>query len=109
MKKLVIGLDKVLHFISCLIITAIVFAGLYFTGLSNILCVLGGFIAAMIAGFAKEFYDKKRGEIFDWKDIIADFTGAAISSIILIDIPLLTAIVVCVFSLFVLTCVEIES
>lgn len=108
MKKLVIGFDKILHFICCIIITTIAFAGFCFTGLSNALCVIGGFVIAMLIGFAKEFHDKKRGEIFDWKNIIADFVGAGIWSVIWLDIPLLTAIVVSVFSLFLIFCVEFD-
>ena len=55
MKRLVIGFDKVLHFSACLLITAIIFAGLYLTGAPNILCICSGFGVAMIIGFAKEF------------------------------------------------------
>jgi len=109
MKRLVIGFDKVLHFSACLLITAIIFAGLYLTGAPNILCICSGFGVAMIIGFAKEFYDNNHGGKFDWKDILADFIGAAISSVILYDMPVLTAVVICIFAIFVLTCVQIRS
>lgn len=109
MKKLEIGVDKLLHYTCCAIITALVFCAFVLAGAPHLPSIAAGFATAMVIGFAKEFYDKTHGGFFDWRDVIADTVGASFSSLVLLGNTLLTAIVVCVLASFVLFFVKLKQ
>lgn len=71
------NIDKVAHF-SVSIILTIVLGGIIFHS------IIFGALASFGIGILKEVIDSKRGEIFDKKDLVADFFGDVIGIIILL-------------------------
>lgn len=63
--------DKILHFIGGILIA-------FFIGLIHPVL---GFIAALVAGWAKEEWDKKHGT-YDLKDMYATWIGGVVGTII---------------------------
>lgn len=79
------NLDKVCHFCICLIL-ALCFAYLILQifNFPLALCAWFGFVGSMSIGALKEIYDLKRGNIFDSKDLLADWLGASVGFIMAI-------------------------
>lgn len=75
-----IGLDKVLHFVACFIIVAVVtlFVGAI-PGFPFIGAQLIGLVAGIVAGVGKELYDVRHGSIVDKFDLLADLLGALVA------------------------------
>lgn len=57
--------DKLLHFIAGVII-ALLFSTVH---------PVAGLVVAILAGVAKELYDKAKGGLFDWKDLVFTVAG----------------------------------
>ena len=77
-----IGTDKLLHFNACLFVA-------YLTARLLPCCtverMLAGFAFATLIGFGKELYDEgQEGNTFDWNDLLADMTGAAIGAVMIL-------------------------
>lgn len=74
--------DKYLHFTCCMLIALIVTSILGL--MSNwYVGVLAGLSTAIGTGVGKEYGDcKAPGNKWDWKDILADFVGAIVGSLI---------------------------
>ena len=82
-----IGVDKILHFGMCFMLTlfvALPFVGLstwYDAGIPDWVCASVGGAIAFFAGFTKEVIDKAQGKKFDFNDLLADFIGVAVAFI----------------------------
>lgn len=73
-----IGTDKLLHFNACLFVA-------YLTARLLPCCtverMLAGFALAVLIGVGRELYDEgEKGNTFDWSDLLADVTGAAVGA-----------------------------
>lgn len=84
------NLDKVCHFLACIVI-AIVFSAIILhttMGATLLVSATCGLIAAMMCGVFKEVFDFVRGGTIDGKDLLADLIGsiigAALSMLILL-------------------------
>lgn len=76
--------DKLLHFISCLVVSA---CAACFNGLCGVIWVgiINSFACGFAIGVGKEYGDSKaKGNKWDWKDIIADAIGALLGSLIVL-------------------------
>ena len=73
---LYIEVDKWEHFDASVLIAFVVTVLLKACGVKQPYSLLIGFTVGVIAGFAKEIWDKKSGESFDFADIKADVYGA---------------------------------
>ena len=76
--------DKLLHFICCYIVSAIMAV---INGLCGIILVgmINSFACGIAIGVGKEYGDSKaKGNKWDWKDIIADAIGALLGSLIVL-------------------------
>lgn len=74
------GKDKILHFLACeTICFAVVILGLII-GLGDY-CIAAGVIVALLAGIGKEIYDRKKGGVFDFNDILADAAGILVGAV----------------------------
>ena len=76
--------DKLLHFICCFIVSAIMAV---INGLYGIILVgmINSFACGIAIGVGKEYGDSKaKGNKWDWKDIIADAIGALLGSLIVL-------------------------
>lgn len=76
--------DKLLHFICCFIVSAIMAV---INGLCGIILVgmINSFACGIAIGVGKEYGDSKaKGNKWDWKDIIADAIGALLGSLIVL-------------------------
>ena len=73
-----VGMDKVAHFLACVLVTLVVAIVFEKTtaGLSSLAYAFMGAFAAIVAGVIKEVADFLSGERFDMQDLIADATGA---------------------------------
>lgn len=70
-----IAKDKLLHF-TCSLILVFVSAGVCnLFKLDKTITFIISFVLVLIIGIIKEIIDSKRGGKFDFKDLIADFTG----------------------------------
>lgn len=71
-------MDKVLHFVGCLVIALVV---------GYLLVALVGLIVSVLVGVIKEVYDSRsNGTSFDWRDLTASATGALAGYIIIIGV-----------------------
>lgn len=76
--------DKLLHFICCFIVSAVMAV---INGLCGIILVgmINSFACGIAIGVGKEYGDSKaKGNKWDWKDIIADAIGALLGSLIVL-------------------------
>lgn len=73
-----IGLDKVLHFVVCLVIAVVVMMLMYYFVPNRTVAQITGFAVAMSVGVAKEIADASTTG-FDLKDLGADFAGALLA------------------------------
>lgn len=71
-----IEVDKWKHFDATVLIAFIVTVMLKACGVKQPYSILIGFTVGVIAGFAKEIWDRNSGGKFDWQDIKADVYGA---------------------------------
>ena len=71
-----IGVDKWIHFDAVLFISFIIAKILKLCGTDTATAMMAGFTVGVIAGFAKEIWDRNSGGKFDWQDIKADVYGA---------------------------------
>lgn len=76
-----IEVDKWMHFDAVLMIAFFVTAILKLCGVEKTLALTAGFVAGIGTGLAKEIWDKKSGESFDFADIKADVYGATAGAI----------------------------
>lgn len=67
-----VGTDKVMHVETCALIAVV---AKRCTGSAAI-----GFVVALGVGLLKELYDVATGEVFDWKDVVADAVGAVVGA-----------------------------
>lgn len=77
------NLDKVCHFLACVLI-AIIFSAIILhttVGVTVLIASICGLIAAIICGILKEVYDVINGGIFDTKDLLADLIGAIVGAL----------------------------
>lgn len=77
-----IGTDKLLHFNACLFVA-------YLTARLLPCCMvermLAGFALAVLIGVGRELYDEgQEGNTFDWHDLLADMTGAAVGVVMIL-------------------------
>lgn len=78
--------DKLLHFVICFLI-ALIFSIIFNLFLPTTISIIVGTFISLIVGIGKEIYDKYSPDhYFDWKDLIADFSGSIFGVIILIII-----------------------
>lgn len=76
-----IGKDKYIHFTICLAITLVIYAiGSIWLGP---VAAAPAFVIAILAGIAKERYDKTHGGFYDQYDIVADFLGCFLGLVII--------------------------
>ena len=76
-----IEVDKWEHFDASVLIAFVVTVLLKACGVKQPYSLLIGFTVGVIAGFAKEIWDKKSGEKFDWQDIKADALGSVVGAV----------------------------
>lgn len=69
--------DKITHFTVCALISNVCAQLAVLSGMGLLPALAAGFAIAMLAGIMKEAWDKRRGGVFDWKDIAADTFGAS--------------------------------
>jgi len=81
-KLAAISTDKYLHFICGLIIAQVV-AQLLGHRLAWWTVFALGFLAAVMAGIAKEYYDKKHGELPECQDALATALGGLLGILLL--------------------------
>ena len=77
-----VSTDKYLHFICGLIIAQVV-AQLLSHWLAWWIISTLGFLAAVMAGIAKEYYDKKHGELPERQDALATALGGLLGILLL--------------------------
>ena len=78
-----VSTDKYLHFICGLIIAQVV-AQLLSHWLAWWIISALGFLAAVMAGIAKEYYDKKHGELPERQDALATSLGGLLGVLLLL-------------------------
>lgn len=73
-----VGIDKVAHFLACVLVTLIVAIIFEKTtaGLPSVSYAFMGAFASIVAGVIKEAVDFLSGEEFDTHDLLADLIGA---------------------------------
>ena len=77
-----LAIDKWYHRAACLFMSFAI-AGVATTlGMSVIPAAITAVGTATIAGIIKESFDKKRGETFDWYDLLADVEGAVVGTVV---------------------------
>ena len=76
-----IEVDKWMHFDAVLFISVVAAKVLKFCGADTATAVMAGFVVGIGTGLAKEIWDKKSGESFDFADIKADVYGAVTGAV----------------------------
>lgn len=77
--------DKVIHLLVCMIIVLVVGRGDMLDGIDLwMVAVTIAFFVAVFIGIVKELIDFFRGGWFDAKDLLFDFVGAVIGSLLFI-------------------------
>lgn len=75
------NLDKVAH-VSISIIITIILSSIFLNFFSLWVSIICGITGTLLVGILKEVYDKICGGIFDYKDFLADLTGAILGGLI---------------------------
>jgi uncharacterized protein YfiM (DUF2279 family) len=81
-----LGEDKFRHFWASYVVTSFGFAAAVAADQDRDTALLIGIGAGATAGVAKELYDRRRGQIFSRRDLVADALGIAAAYFLLREI-----------------------
>lgn len=74
--------DKLLHILAGMLAAMFVLRAVSFTGAPAMAARGMAFAAAVMAGLAREIYNKSQGGVFDMKDIAATAAGGLITALL---------------------------
>jgi uncharacterized protein YfiM (DUF2279 family) len=78
-----IGEDKIQHFVMSYAVAVFIDAGARTAGVDERTARVGAVSGALLAGVLKEWYDRARGGIFSYRDLVWDAAGVATGMLVI--------------------------